>query len=62
MIVLFCGQRCFQTCVNAGMKAQHDMSNLLITSSGLLVLLADRDFEIMGVRENSGDLTFKVRT
>jgi hypothetical protein len=44
------------------MKAPHDLSNLLITSSGLLVLLADRDFEIMGIRENGGDLTFKVRT
>lgn len=48
--------------VQRGMKAQHDMSNLLITSSGQLVLLADRDFEIMGVRETGGDLTFKVRT
>lgn len=44
------------------MKAPQEMSNLLITSSGLLVLLADRDFEIMGVREQGGDLSFKVRT
>jgi hypothetical protein len=44
------------------MKTPQDLSNLLITSSGLLVLLAERDFEIMGVRENGGDLSFKVRT
>ena len=44
------------------MKAQNDLSNLLITASGLLVLLAERDFEIMGIREDSGDLAFKVRT
>lgn len=44
------------------MKTKQDLSNLLITASGVLVLLADRDFEIMGVRENGGDLSFKVRT
>lgn len=44
------------------MKAQNDLSNLLITASGLLVLLAERDFEIMGIREQEGDLSFKVRT
>jgi hypothetical protein len=44
------------------MKTPQELSNLLITSTGLLVLLADRDFEIMGVREAGGDLTFKVRT
>jgi hypothetical protein len=52
----------FGLCVNGGMKTPQELSNLLITSNGLLVLLADRDFEIMGVREAGGDLTFKVRT
>jgi len=42
------------------MKA-HDLSNLLITHDGRLVLLNDRDFEILGVKEDSGDLGFKTR-
>lgn len=43
------------------MKWQHELSNLLITNNGKLILLADRDMEILGVKEASGDLAFKVR-
>ncbi|MEM0996503.1 MAG: hypothetical protein AAGN35_05470 [Bacteroidota bacterium] len=43
----------------------NELSNLLITASGMLILLAptidDLDFEILGVRESDGDLNFKLR-
>jgi hypothetical protein len=43
------------------MKTTKDLSNLLITAGGVLILKSDRDFEVMGVRETGGDLSFKVR-
>jgi hypothetical protein len=47
------------------MKWSNELSNLLITASGTLILLAqsnqDPDFEILGVVEADGDLNFKLR-
>jgi hypothetical protein len=47
------------------MKLSNELSNLLITASGTLILLAenhpDPDFEILGVSEADGDLNFKLR-
>ena len=43
------------------MKWQHELSNLLITHTGKLILLTDEDLEILGVKEENGDLDFKLR-
>lgn len=47
------------------MKWSEELSNLLITASGTLILLnekePDPDFEILGVSETDGDLNFKLR-
>ena len=48
-------------CVKASMKWQHELSNLLITHDGTLILLTDQDFEILGIKEENGELDFKVR-
>ena len=52
-------------CVGSSMKWSEELSNLLITASGTLILLAEKepdpDFEILGISETEGDLNFKLR-
>jgi hypothetical protein len=43
------------------MKSEHELSTLLITPHGKLILLKGHDIEILGVREVKGDLDFKLR-
>lgn len=43
------------------MKTEHDLSTLLITPYGKLILIQGPQNEILGVREVKGSLDFKLR-
>lgn len=43
------------------MKTGNELSNLLITTDGRLILLAERTFEILGFEEQQGKILYRVR-
>lgn len=47
--------------VMRGMKTEHELSTLLITPDGKLILVKGAIREILGIEENGGSLDFKLR-
>ena len=43
------------------MEHNHNLSNLLVTYEGTLILLTDSDLEIVGIEEQNNDLQFKLK-
>lgn len=43
------------------MKRQPELSNLLITTDGMLIFHADQVIEVLGIREVNGHLAFKMQ-
>lgn len=43
------------------MKKPNDLSRLAISAEGLLILTAEKIFEILGFEEHQGDILYRVK-